>query len=80
MTNTTNKVAHTYKELMEIAGNWSTASIKNDYIAGADRFTLNYLGESVSYQNDDPKNVAGCALNYNGMSQSEYCRYTNTLA
>lgn len=69
------KTAHTHKEIREIAGNWSTTSIQNDYVTGSDHFTITYEGKSVYYQNDDVLNVANCASQYNGMSSAEYFRF-----
>ena len=72
------KTAHTHKEIREIAGNWSTTSIHNDYTTGSDHFTITYEGKSVYYQNDDVLNVASCACQYNGMSSAEYFRFFNS--
>lgn len=65
------RTVHTYKELLAVAGYWTTVEIKNDYITGSDHFTLTYHGKSVMYQNDDIQNVASISSLYNGISNRE---------
>lgn len=69
------KTAHTYKELNEIAGEWPTNSIKNDYSRGSNHFHISYNGETVLYQNDDLFNVANCASQYNGFGWRELFQF-----
>lgn len=69
------KTAHTYKELREIAGDWTTVGIINDYTRGSDHFQITYNGETVLYQNDDLFNVANCASQYNGFGWKELMKF-----
>lgn len=73
------KTVNNYKDLKDIAGEWATVNIKNNYILGANNFIIEYEGQKICYQNNDILDVAGKALSYNGLSNSEYKKFYSAI-
>lgn len=69
------KTVHTYKELNDIAGTWTTNQIRNDYVKGGRSFTITYQGQSVTFESENLTEVASCACSYNGLRWSEFLQF-----
>ena len=62
------RTIHTFKELIEIAGDWVTREIRNNYTRGSNSFTMIYKGQVIRFQNDNVLEVASAATQFNGLS------------